>query len=153
ETKSGTPNYFSPGLRYGIWRGGYRRDSAFMELTDGGHFDNLGVYELVRRRTDVIVTLDSEEDPSTSMSALASVCQRVLEDFDVLIDVGDKADKIAPAGDMGYPSQAKFTARSYFIAKIYYKQPKTKLPGDETAKIGYFVYIKSNMIKGLSFPS
>jgi hypothetical protein len=114
------PNYFIPGLAYGVFRAGYSSDSKFVELTDGGHFDNLGIYELVRRRVDVIVVLDSEEDQSTSMFALASVCQRVMEDFHVLIDVGDKADKIAPGGNMGYPNEAKFTDRSFFIARIKY---------------------------------
>jgi hypothetical protein len=119
-TRFKLPNYFIPGLAYGILRTGYRSDSAFFELTDGGHFDNLGIYELVRRRVDIIVALDSEEDPSTSMSALASVCQRVMEDFNVVIDIGDKADKLAPAGNMGYPPEAKFTDRSFFITNVEY---------------------------------
>jgi hypothetical protein len=164
--KASNPNYFSPGFRYGVLRTGYRRDSTFMELTDGGHFENLGVYELVRRRCDLVVALDSEEDPSTAMSALASVCQRVLEDFNVTIAVGDKADTIAPGGDMGYPSGAKFTAQSFFVCSMEYGPRRVPgcggCVGEEAGgprcsahapKAGCFVYIKSNMIKGLSFPA
>jgi hypothetical protein len=150
---SGTPNYFSPGFIYGVLRDGYKSKSSFVELTDGGHFDNLGVYELIRRRADVICALDSEEDPVSAMSALASVCQRVQEDFGVIIDIGNRADKLVPSGDMGYPLGAKFTDKAYFIAKIEYPTPAFALsPDDLTAKDGVFVYIKSNMLKELSFP-
>ena len=30
-------------------------ESAFVNLSDGGHFDNMGLYELVRRRCRYIV--------------------------------------------------------------------------------------------------
>ncbi|WP_298877443.1 hypothetical protein, partial [uncultured Bradyrhizobium sp.] len=147
---SGTPNYFSPGLKYGVFRSGYQRNSTFLELTDGGHFDNLGAYELIRRRCDVVIVLDSEEDPSTAMSALASVCQRVREDFGVLVKIEGEADAIAPAGDMGYPAGAKFAKKSYFVASIDY--PAEQRSGiEDQAKTGTFVYLKSGMIKQLSF--
>jgi hypothetical protein len=38
----------------------HRRDSKFLELTDGGHFENLGLYELVRRKLEVILIIDGE---------------------------------------------------------------------------------------------
>jgi hypothetical protein len=147
--KVGTPNYFSPGFKYGVLRAGYKKTSKFVELSDGGHFDNLGVYELIRRRLDVIMVLDSEEDPATSMAALASVCQRVQEDFGVTIKIDELADRLAPNSDLGYPFGAKFTAKSFFVAKIDY--PAAQNPA-RAAKEGVFVYVKSNMIKGLSFP-
>ena len=157
-----TPNYFNAGFKYGIW-GAYRSHSNFVELTDGGHFDNLGVYELIRRRLDVIVVFDSEEDPATSMSALASVCQRVHEDFGVTIDVGNKADSIVAAKDMGYPPQAKFSEQTWFVCKIIYPEPtaydgpdgtqRRGIGQDASAKEGTFLYVKSNMQKELSFPA
>ncbi len=42
----------------------HRSDSSFLELTDGGHFENLGLYELVRRKLEVILIVDGEEDPN-----------------------------------------------------------------------------------------
>ena len=33
--------------------------SSFVYLSDGGHFENLGVYELVRRRVTTIVVIDA----------------------------------------------------------------------------------------------
>lgn len=157
---AGPPNYFRPAFEYGVLsflRTGYRRDSRYMELTDGGHFENLGVYELIRRRLDLIVAFDSEEDPATTMYALASLCQRVFRDFGVTIEIGDKANALMPTDFQGYPGGAKISKRSYFVAPIKYpgRAPNASdknVPVD-SAKTGYFIYIKSNMVDGLSFPS
>jgi hypothetical protein len=44
----------------------YRRS---VYLTDGGHIENLGVYELLRRRCKVIIAVDAEADPPRWPSA------------------------------------------------------------------------------------
>ena len=33
-------------------------------VTDGGHIENLGLYELLRRRCKLIVVVDAEADPT-----------------------------------------------------------------------------------------
>ncbi|WP_210386118.1 patatin-like phospholipase family protein [Phyllobacterium sp. SYP-B3895] len=42
-------------------------------LTDGGHIENLGIYELLRRRCKVIVAVDAEADPNMTFSALVNL--------------------------------------------------------------------------------
>ena len=42
-----------------------------IRLSDGSHFDNLGLYELLRRRLELIVVADSSGDPDFSFWALA----------------------------------------------------------------------------------
>src|SRR5206468_8458409 len=38
-------------------------DSRFVNLSDGGHFENMGIYELVRRGCRYIICCDGEQDP------------------------------------------------------------------------------------------
>lgn len=38
-------------------------DHRFLHLSDGGHFENLGIYELVRRRCRFIIVCDAGADP------------------------------------------------------------------------------------------
>ncbi|MFK7870357.1 MAG: hypothetical protein AB8B58_14095, partial [Roseobacter sp.] len=57
------------------------RTPNFIELTDGGHFENLGLYELIRRRCRIIIICDAGEDPQTSYSGFTSAIRRVREDF------------------------------------------------------------------------
>jgi len=40
-----------------------KKNSGFIFLTDGGHIDNLGIYELFRRRCRLIIAIDAEADP------------------------------------------------------------------------------------------
>jgi hypothetical protein len=42
-------------------------------LTDGGHIENLGVYELLKRGCQLIVVVDAEADPSMSFPALLTL--------------------------------------------------------------------------------
>jgi len=139
--KRGRPNHFRPALTHGIFRAGYRRTSRFIELSDGGHFDNLGIYELVRRKADLMIIIDAEEDPSTAMAALVSVCQRVREDFDTEIMIGDAADIFHLKERDGYPLGAKFAQQPFFYCAVAYPNGKS----------GALVYIKASMIEGLGF--
>jgi hypothetical protein len=44
--------------------------AGFLFLTDGGHIENLGIYELLRRRCSLIVAIDGEADPTYTSSSL-----------------------------------------------------------------------------------
>ncbi len=50
-------------------------------LSDGGHFENLGGYELVRRRLPVIVLLDAEADAASTFGGLAGLVRKARVDF------------------------------------------------------------------------
>jgi hypothetical protein len=47
--------------------------AGFVFLTDGGHIENLGVYELLRRRCRIIVAVDGEADPEMTSSSLVQL--------------------------------------------------------------------------------
>ncbi len=50
-------------------------------LTDGGHFDNTGAYELVRRQVPLIVIIDAEADPEYVYEGLGKLVASVRADF------------------------------------------------------------------------
>jgi hypothetical protein len=61
--------------------------SKFLNLSDGGHFDNLGLYELVRRRCRFILIGDGEQDPELTFGSLAGAIRKCRTDFGVEIDL------------------------------------------------------------------
>ncbi|WP_433705965.1 patatin-like phospholipase family protein [Paraburkholderia sacchari] len=63
--------------------------SRYVYLSDGGHFDNLGIYELVRRRVSLIVLCDCGEDAPLQFDDLADAIRKCSADFgvDIIIDV------------------------------------------------------------------
>jgi hypothetical protein len=44
--------------------------SRYVYLSDGGHIENLGVYELLKRGCQTIVVIDAEADPTMSFGSL-----------------------------------------------------------------------------------
>ena len=52
-----------------------------VHLSDGGGFENLGIYELVRRRVRTIVVCDAGADPGLTLSDLGRAIERVRVDF------------------------------------------------------------------------
>jgi hypothetical protein len=50
-------------------------------LSDGGHFENLGGYELIRRRLPLIVLVDAEADPDYTFEGLANLVRKARLDF------------------------------------------------------------------------
>jgi hypothetical protein len=50
-----------------------REDSETVYLTDGGHIENLGLYELLRRRCKLIIAIDGEADPDMSFGSLITL--------------------------------------------------------------------------------
>jgi Patatin-like phospholipase len=57
-------------------------------LSDGGHFDNLGLYEMVRRRCRFIVVIDSGCDPKCKFEDLGNAVRKAYIDFGVSINFG-----------------------------------------------------------------
>lgn len=84
-----------------------------VHLSDGGHFENLGVYELIRRHCRVIVVSDCGADPEVAFDDVGNLVRRVREDFgvDIRIDLSPlspdpatgRARQPMVAGDIHYP--------------------------------------------------
>jgi hypothetical protein len=81
------PNAIYPGLLESFGRFNLNEQARYLLLTDGGHFENLGLYELVRRRLKLIIVCDATADPSFKFTDLSNAIQKVRADFGAIIDV------------------------------------------------------------------
>jgi len=61
-------------------------------LSDGGHFEVLGAYELVRRRVPRIIVCDGSADPDYQMSGIANLIRKARIDFAAEIVPFEPAD-------------------------------------------------------------
>jgi len=70
--------------------GGADDKAKFLMISDGGHFENLAAYELVRRRCRVIIISDAEADPQLTFAGLGALIRMCEVDFDarITLDVG-----------------------------------------------------------------
>jgi hypothetical protein len=109
--------------------------SKFVYLSDGGHFDNMGLYELVRRRCYRIVICDAEQDENYFFEGIANAIRKCRIDFGVEITL-----------DLSNLRALKTTGncRSHWAAgKIRY--PETPANSSEQEHEGEILYIKSSL--------
>jgi hypothetical protein len=60
-------------------------DAKYVYLSDGGHFENLGMYEMVRRRCRLIVVSDAGCDPDFAFEDLGNAVRKIALDLGVTI--------------------------------------------------------------------
>ncbi|MFO0953817.1 MAG: hypothetical protein U0835_22210 [Isosphaeraceae bacterium] len=59
----------------------------YVHISDGGHFENLGVYELIRRRCRYVVALDAADDDNASSDNLGNLVRLCRTDFGIRIRI------------------------------------------------------------------
>ena len=94
-------------------------------LSDGGHFENLGIYEMVRRRCRMIVVSDAGADPACAFEDLGNALRKIYIDLGASIDF----EALDLSGRRTPPVAGTYCA----LGRITY--PGSKVPG-------WLLYIK-----------
>jgi hypothetical protein len=149
------PNFVFPGLVQGVL-GFFRTErSNWLELTDGGHFDNMGLYELVRRRVRTIYLIDGTEDQATAFSSFANSAEKAYIDFGVSLSFRDEQGFIklmrgADREENPLNRAYQLAERGFTIGKIHYP-PLRDQHGQmvEPGFTGTLYYLKSTLTKDL----
>src|SRR5262245_8899328 len=106
--------------------------SPYVYLSDGGHFENLGLYEMVLRRCHFIVISDAGQDPECSFADLGEAVRKVRIDFGIPIEF--EPMNIYPRSQI---AAAKQHGNNCAIGRIRY----SAVDGS-TAPDGIIIYIK-----------
>jgi len=111
--------------------------SSHIHLTDGGHIEDLGLYELLHRRCKYVILSDSSSEDEGPLNyrfnrlATATRLARIHQGVEIVLDLSAIR-----------PDAAGNTRRHYTVGLIYYPaRPALGLP-QET---GYLLYIKQCM--------
>jgi hypothetical protein len=143
KNKVGIPNFINPGLKTEIFRSGFTEDESNLLLSDGGHYENLAMYELIRRKLSLIIVSDGGADPLFNFDDLANAIEKARVDFGAKIywKEGYMPDDILPgtSGISSFQKKYKISKHGFAFGKIIYN--------DKTE--GILVYIKLAMIEGL----
>ncbi len=89
----------------------------FLYVTDGGHYDNLGLVEALRRRPEHIILLDASNDPEDTFRALGRAIATARMDLDCEVTLDPRHMKTAK----GERAAAAWCVGSY----TYANEPKT----------------------------
>jgi len=154
------PNLIDPGLFESFGRFNLKESLRYVLLTDGGHFENLGLYELVRRRLKLIVVCDATADPDFNFSDLANAIEKVRADFGALIEIKSEDLRVLvpdyEKSDVKKRAAVTIAEQGYLTARIRYARRHTRFlrsqepaPDDGTEETGLLVYLNTTFFKGL----
>ena len=105
----------------------HRLSSRYVYVTDGGHYENLGLLELVRRRCATIVCLDAAGGSPTSFSTLGQAIALIRAELNVDVSIDPTVIR---------PQPGKQTSQCYAVGKIHYPD----------GPAGTLVYVKAAVI-------
>jgi len=111
--------------------GGTDDEARYVYLSDGGHFENLAIYELVKRRCGLIIVGDAECDPNYEFDGLGNAIRKCRIDLGINIDLD--VSEIKPEAE-GKPSK-----KHYAVGQIHYETV------DINAPTGTIIYFKASL--------
>jgi hypothetical protein len=95
-------------------------------LSDGGHIENLGIFELLRRRCRFVVAIDGEADPDLTFNGLAVLQRMAFTDLGARVEID--LEDIRPQG-------SGLSRRHFALGRIRYADGSS----------GEILYIKSSV--------
>lgn len=115
---------------------GLKETHKQIHLSDGGHYENLGFYELIRRHVPYIIISDAGSDKNWEFNDLSKLIEMVRLDFGAKVTVYDM-ESLIPKGE----AESRFSEKPFVYGKVEYS---------ETDQPSYFIYIKTTMVENLT---
>lgn len=106
--------------------------SNFLYLSDGGHFENLGIYELVRRRCRLIVVVDAGADGQFDFGDLGNAIRKCATDLNIEVEID--------VGKIDLVQQNEFSKAHCTTGRIRYDKV------DTDGEVGTLLYIKPSLL-------
>jgi hypothetical protein len=107
--------------------------SRYVYLSDGGHFENLALYEMVFRRNRFILVSDAGADENYTFEDLGNAVRKIRIDFGVPIDFENPIEIRAQGGAPG---------AYWSTARIRYSAIDMPAGGNPDEYDGVLVYVK-----------
>jgi len=119
-------------------------ERRFVNLSDGGHFENLGLYEMVLRRCHFIVVSDAGRDEDCAFEDLGNAIRKIRIDTGIPITI----DKMLILPRKRSEDQRQKTPKYCAIGRIQYSEiDGADLPERQRKDLdGILVYVKPSLV-------
>jgi hypothetical protein len=118
-------------------------DSNQIYLTDGGPIENLGIYELLRRRCRLIIAIDAEADPDMNFNSFVALQRHAFIDLGVLVHLNWSAIRDATRAAGEQIAETGGVARNKAPVGPHVALGTIDYPRDSTP--GILLYVKSSL--------
>ncbi len=103
--------------------------SGYLAISDGGHFENLAAYELIKRRCKVVIVGDAECDPDLKFEGLGTLIRMCEVDFNAKIKIDVRSIGMDESG---------WSHSRCAVGTIEYD-------GNQEPKEGILIYLKASL--------
>jgi predicted acylesterase/phospholipase RssA len=107
--------------------------NTWLNVSDGGHIENMGLYELLRRRCKFIICVDGEADPESTFHGQLTLVRHAQIDFGIQIE--PRLDEMRP------DPHSRFSRTHAQLFRIKY--PATM--DGRSAGLGLMLYLKLSL--------
>ncbi|MFI5035001.1 MAG: hypothetical protein ACHQFZ_02210 [Acidimicrobiales bacterium] len=119
-------------------------DAPFLYVTDGGHYDNLGLVELLRRRCKEIWCIDASGDKIDTFDTLGGALRQAESELQVRVDIEPFKD-MAPTDTKPSADGVRYVKSPHCTGKIHY--PRAPGHSASEAFTGTLHYVKLGVPK------
>ncbi|WP_316227120.1 patatin-like phospholipase family protein [Bradyrhizobium sp. SZCCHNS3052] len=112
---------------------GMTEKHAWLNISDGGHIENMGIYELLRRRCKFIVCVDGEADPESTFHGQLTLVRHA--QIDLGIRVEPRLDDMRP------DPKSRFSKTHVQLFRVIYPETLDGRPPG----IGLMLYLKLSL--------
>jgi hypothetical protein len=137
--------------------GAYPAEGRMLLCTDGGHWENLGLVELLRHRCRTVVCIDASGDAPPFATTLSEAITLAYEELGVRITLTDPTDLVPGSADPLEPPEplerlnARLSRCAVLCGVIEYPEP-FQAPGESSASsTGTLVVAKALLTRDLPY--
>lgn len=112
-------------------------DKRYVNVTDGGHFENLAIYEMVLRRSRLIIVSDAAADVTFKFSEISNAIEKCRVDLGVEIKFRTKFN----IHSRNVTEEVRKHGQRYALADIIYPERN----GHGQRRRGYLIYLRPTL--------
>lgn len=120
-------------------------EKKYINVSDGGHFENLGVYELIRRGCRYVILSDAGQDGAFCLEDLGNLIRKCRIDFGVEIEIG--TDSIRDLNAKGWSATHCVVGKIHYLNVPQFEngQLKRDAAGQPEHEVGLLLYMKPSI--------
>jgi hypothetical protein len=120
-------------------------------ISDGGHFENMGGYELLRRRLPIVVIVDAEADPDYTFQGLSDLVRKARLDFEAeiaFLSRHELDDRLLPAAVRPYFGDLETLRRPLRtdVSRAHAALARVSYGEGDAGYTSWLVYVKATLM-------
>jgi hypothetical protein len=136
--------------------GVHQFSDRLLQVTDGGHYDNLGLVELLRRRCRTIYCIDASGDSPPTATTLEQALTIANAELGVTIDMNNELWNLVPGSGTAFEPKDPFASLNARLSKravvaVNFTYPEESGILDQADRHGVLIFSKTLLVADMDY--